>query len=175
MKNKKLAQEILQMAKLDQDARKSFTMVASSWKRVQEIDRINLVKLKKIVRRFGWPTITLVGKKASHMAWLLVQHADSNVRFQEYCLELRRKEVGRGRVAKSDIAYLMDRILVNKGMRQIYGTQFYEFKRKLIPREIKNPNELNTRRKEMGLEPFEDYEKKMIKPTKFTKISDKVQ
>lgn len=92
MENKKLAQEILQMARLDQKTRKSIIKYASTWKKVQEIDRANLVKLKRIVSRFGWPTITLVGKRASRMAWLLVQHADSDVKFQEQCLELMKKE-----------------------------------------------------------------------------------
>lgn len=70
------------------------------------------------------------------MAWLLIQHADSDVEFQQYCLELMEREVESGGVAKSDVAFLTDRILVNKGKPQLYGTQFYESKGKLIPMSI---------------------------------------
>ncbi len=56
------------------------------------------------------------------------------------------------------IAYLTDRILVNQGKPQIYGTQFYLNKKgRLIPRIIKNKKDLNKRRKKIGLQSFAEY------------------
>jgi len=118
--------------------------------------------MKKIVRELGWPTIQKVGKKASYNAWLLVQHADQNLKFQEKCLSLMIKEQENNfkSINKKNIAYLIDRILVHKNKKQIYGTQFYRDKKgKLIPRPIKNKNELENLRKSVGLEPFSEYKK----------------
>lgn len=42
--------------------------------------------MKKIVKKHGWPGISLVGKKASVGAWLLAQHADRDLRFQKNVL-----------------------------------------------------------------------------------------
>ena len=162
MKNRKLAKAILQMAKIDQKIRRSFEKDIFLTKELDKIDTLNLEKMKNIIKNFGWPTISLVGKKVSHLAWLLVQHADNDVEFQEYCLKLMKKEVESGEVAKNNIAFLTDRILVNKGMEQIYGTQFYEDKDgKFLPKIIKNMRELDKRRREMELENFEAYKNRL--------------
>lgn len=161
--NRKLAGKIQQMVKADQKARWSFVKNASFVEKVQEIDRVNVAKMKKIVKDFGWPTIQLVGKKTSNLAWLLVQHADHDLKFQSYCLRLMIKEAKRGNVLWENVAYLTDRILVNKGKPQLYGTQFYESKGKLVPRPIKDADKLNERREKMNLEPLEVYKKRVLK------------
>lgn len=162
MKNKKLAKQILEMAKLDQKIRKTYMKNPSLVKRVKKIDQLNLEKMKSLVKRFGWPAISLVGGKASHLAWLLVQHADSDVRFQEYCLKLMKRAAKENDVSKANIAYLADRILVNKGNPQVYGTQFYQDNSgKWIPRPIVDTKSLDERRKIMGLNKFEAYKKEL--------------
>lgn len=162
MKNKKLEKEILQMAQIDQKIRKVYVKDSSLSKQVEKIDTSNLKKMKKIVKEFGWPTISLVGKKASHLAWLLIQHADKDVDFQEHCLELIIRAGGNNDVSKANIAFLTDRVLVNRGKPQIYGTQFYEDRTgKILPRIISNAETLDERRKEIGLESFKAYQKKL--------------
>ena len=104
----------------------------------------------------------MVGKKGSHLAWLLVQHADSDVKFQEYCLKLMKNMAKENDVSKANIAFLTDRILVNKGQSQLYGTQFYKDEiGKLVPRLIRNVKALDTRRKKMSLENFELYQERL--------------
>lgn len=120
--------------------------------------------MRRIVREFGWPTISLVGKRASYWAWLLVQHADADAKFQEYCLKLMKKAAKYKQVSNTNIAYLTDRILVNKRKPQIYGTQFYKSKQgKLVPRPIKDTKPLDRRRKQMGLKSFASYKRKMCR------------
>lgn len=138
MINRTLAQEILGMARLDQSVRKL-------GKETSHVDQKNLVRMKQIIADFGWPTISLVGKKASHMAWLLVQHADTDLKFQKHCLGLMKKAVKKKEVQLPNIAYLTDRVLVNQGKSQIYGTQFYK--------PIRDRQNLDTRRASMGLSP----------------------
>ncbi|MEW6170839.1 MAG: DUF6624 domain-containing protein, partial [Candidatus Omnitrophota bacterium] len=61
-------------------------------------------------------------------------------------------------IQKENIAYLKDRILINEGKKQLFGTQFYfNKKKKLIPYSISNPKNLDKRRKEYGLPPFKNF------------------
>jgi len=164
MENKKLARIILQMVKLDQKVRKAYEKNSSLLKKMEEIDRSNLTKMKQVVEKFGWPTLTLVGKKASYSAWLLVQHADNDVRFQERCLRLMQQAAKKNEVSKTNIAFLTDRVLVNRGKPQIYGTQFYKNKNgKLVPRPIRNIKAVDKEREKMSLESFELYQKRIRK------------
>lgn len=150
MVNKVIARIINNLAEKDQKVRKKGVFDPI-------LDQENTAVLKKIIKMYGWPTTNFVGKKASHFAWLLVQHADSDPKFQKHCLDLMEKNT-------VDWAYLTDRILINEGKPQIYGTQFYEdSNEKLIPRPIKNINTLEKRRKLVGLRTFKFYKKQMEK------------
>lgn len=65
-------------------------------------------------------------------------------------------------VDSRDVAYLIDRIRVNKGKKQMYGTQFFVNKNgKFVPRPIYNKKDLNKRRKDVGLGSFASYKGKM--------------
>ena len=145
------------MARKDQEMRKSEVFDPS-------VDIKNTGLLKKIIRQSGWPTTSLVGKKASNNAWLIAQHADCDLKFQKLCLKLIKKAVLPKNVDTKNVAYLTDRILVSLGKKQIYGTQFYkdEFG-KLVPRPIKEIEALDKRRRNMNLGTFENYKKKMEK------------
>ena len=126
-----------------------------------EIDRNNTSRLKEIVQHLGRPTISLVGEEASYAAWLIIQHADHDTVFQKKCLELMKK-TPKGDVLLPNIAYLTDRVAVNLGKPQTYGTQFYKNTRgEIVPRPIRNPKTVEQRRKRMGLETFEVYTQKM--------------
>lgn len=116
-------------------------------------------RLKEIIKKFGWPGETLVGREAADRAWLLVQHAEHDIEFQKAALKILRKAAREGETEKRQVAYLTDRVLVNTGRPQLFGTQFYTniFK----PRPIKNRQYLNRRRRRYGLEPFEEYARQL--------------
>lgn len=120
------------------------------------LDQKNTARMKEIVDKIGWPTVSKVGKEVSEMAWLLVQHADHDVEFQKRCLQLMR-EKPEEEVSMSDSAYLEDRIRVNEGKPQIYGTQFYGEGANYGPRPIEDPENVNERRKKLGMESLEEY------------------
>lgn len=130
----------------------------------KKIDKKNTLKIKKIIKRYSWPTINLVGEKASKNAWLLVQHADHDVKFQKKCLKLMEDIYKRNQnfINRTNIAYLRDRILVSEGKKQLFGTQFYANKKGVFgPRPIKDIKNLDERRKQYGLTPFSEYKKLM--------------
>ena len=92
---------------------------------------------------------------------MIAQHGDSDVEFQEKCLQLTLDAEPKD-IDLQDITFLADRVAVNKGEKQTYGTQFYMNKAEdIIPRPIKNRKDLGARRSKMGLKPFEDYVREM--------------
>lgn len=147
---------LLEALKKDQSAR-------NAKENISQIDRENRKLLKKIIEEIGWPSIPKVGKKASTAAWLIAQHSDKNQRFQKECLKLMKSFTKNKDVNKSLIPYLEDRVLVNGGKKQVFGTQFHiDLNGNFTEWPIKDLKLLDTKRKEYGLEPFTDYKKKMI-------------
>jgi hypothetical protein len=157
-----IAAEILEMRRIDQEMR-----AAQSGKIIDKpawdknVDRTNTEKLKQIIATIGWPTISKVGEKASEGAWLLAQHADHDIKFQKDCLRLMSVEP-ESEVSEIDIAYLHDRICVNEGRPQFYGTQFYtNYHGAYGPREIEQAEKVDERRKAIGLDSLSDYKKRL--------------
>ncbi len=169
--NRKLARKIQQMVKADQDIRKTGVISSNSKQLLKNLTittKENTEVMKKIVKQFGWPTIRLVGKRGSNSAWLLIQHADCDLKFQKHCLRLMTKEAKKRNVLWENVAYLTDRVLINSGKPQLYGTQFYQKGIELspCPLSIKDTDSLNAIRKKIGLEPYEDYNKKILRQKK---------
>jgi hypothetical protein len=97
-------------------------------------------------------------------AWLLVQHADRDPDFQAHCLTLMEEAYGNREVRGEDLAYLTDRVRVNSGQPQVYGTQFWRPpgpSSRLEPRPIEDAANLDQLRAMMGLGPFAEYRKLM--------------
>lgn len=152
-------EDINRMAKIDQDMRKNSE---GGKNRDPNVDLENTKRLKEIVGKIGWPSISRVGEEASRNAWLLVQHADRDKDFQEYCLNLM-EALPEEEVSRHDIAYLRDRIRRNQNLPQIYGTQFIPdtITGKYKPAPIENPESVEERRKEMGLDTLEENTKRI--------------
>lgn len=156
--------EIEDMVRVDQEMRKNSIDDEAAWD--DTIDLRNTEAMKRIIAAIGWPTISKVGEIVSHSAWLLVQHSDHDPEFQKYCLELM-KQAPEGDVNRKNIAYLEDRIRVNTGQGQLYGTQFFETRdengiaTRYEPKPIEDPEHLDERRADMGLEPHAEYAKQL--------------
>lgn len=90
--------------------------------RFNEICRENTLFLKSVIENEGWPSEEKVGKQAELAAWLIAQHSDFDVVFQEECLTLM-KNLPQNQDRNIHIQYLTDRILVNQDKKQIYSTQ----------------------------------------------------
>ena len=123
---------------------------------VREIDSANTAWLKAVVEKHGWPTIALVGKDGAGAAWLLVQHADRDPKFQRQCLD-RMASHPKDEVSQSNFAYLTDRVLLAEGKRQLYGTQCQSIDGKLKPKPIEDEANVDQRRSEVGLMPLAEY------------------
>ncbi|MFD0537172.1 DUF6624 domain-containing protein [Actinomadura luteofluorescens] len=109
----------------------------------------------------GWPGVAAVGPEAAHAAWLLAQHADRRPRLQRTFLEAMRGAVEAGDADRKDLAYLEDRVRVNAGRPQLYGTQYGMTEGVFGPHPIENPDRLGERRAEAGLPPMAEQDARM--------------
>ncbi len=127
-------------------------------KKKYTVFRTNCNTLKSYFKEYGYPTIDANGKKISHTFWLLVQHCDHDTDFQKAVLKAMKKELKDENVDKIDYAYLYDRVQVNIGKKQLYGTQVgYDENYKPYIKKLKKPSTVNKRRKEIGLNTVEEY------------------
>ena len=155
--NKLLKKYISQLVEQDQKFRKNLVREELGSYLVYLVDSVHNQLIHRILDQHDYPTQRLIGRQGMKDFWLLVQHQDLDIKLQEGCL------------ANSDFeprekALLTDRVLINKGEKQIYGTQFYRNSTgKLIPRPIKKISQLEKVRKSVGLIPFRDYKKQMKK------------
>jgi len=157
--NKILLNLVTEMAKADQDLR----LKTKPGKNLGNfliycVDAIHNYRIKEILKKYGYPSQKLIGEEGMRSFWLLIQHQDFDIDLQEKCLkhcdfEPRNK------------AYLTDRILVNKGEKQKFGTQFIfsPEKNKFIPKPIADLKNINALRTEYGLITLENEEENINK------------
>jgi hypothetical protein len=128
---------------------------AAEWQRV---DADNTRWLGELLARRGWPGVTLVGEEGAQAAWLLAQHADHDPDRQRAFLDALRGAVAQGEASSAHLAFLEDRVRVHAGQHQLYGTQFTVTGGEFGPFPIEDPQRLDERRAQAGLEPFAVYE-----------------
>ena len=166
MLNKKLAEYILKMAEKDQRIRKEALKNKNKNKarlKILRTDKKNFLKAKKIIEKYGWPTFDLIGKRASRAFWLVVQHADTDVNFQKECLNFLKRAVKENQAFPQNEAYLTDRVLINQGKKQKFGTQLKVKNNKLVFSPISDKKNVNKRREKYGLNSLEEYFKEINK------------
>ncbi|GHH69406.1 hypothetical protein GCM10018793_01800 [Streptomyces sulfonofaciens] len=115
-------------------------------------------RLAEIMAVHGWPTADLVGAEAAEAAWLIAQHADRQLDVQRRALALMERAVAKGAASARHLAFLRDRVLVNDGRKQVYGTQIAGVRRGApVPWPCEEPERMDELRAEVGIEPFADY------------------
>lgn len=126
---------------------------------ISKTDSLNYFELEKVIQKNGYPTISRFGSTSSHNFWLMVQHQDNHIDFQEKVLLLMKEALLKHEVSGKDFAYLTDRVLVNKGEKQMYGTQMTLNKEQTSyePKSLFDPEKVNERRMSVGLGPIELY------------------
>jgi hypothetical protein len=145
-----LRRELLAMQEADQAERTG--AAAGSWNDDERTER-----LAEIVDEHGWPASDLVGDDGASAAWLIAQHSDQDVDFQERALELMRAAAEEGHADRTELAYLEDRVALNRGGAQTYGTQVGCVDGRAEPARLADPEGVEQRRAEVGLQPLADY------------------
>lgn len=155
-----LRQRLLDMEKVDQEVRsKDFaTMTQADLKHWMDVDAANLPQIRKIVAEHGGlPRRAEVGADGVSAAWILVQHADADPAFQSDVLGKIAPMVKSGEVTSHEYTLLVDRVLVNQGKPQRYGSQLVAKDGKWVPKPMEAPGEVDQRRAAIGEMPLADY------------------
>jgi len=165
--DEELRAELLRRMDKDQEARRSEDLESGAF---EVVDAENLPWLKDLIHSRGWPGASLVGPDGAHAAWLLVQHADADPKFQRHCLILLSAAVAAGEASLVDKAFLTDRVLLHEGKQQEYGTQMTRRGGKWVPKNPRDPGRLDERRAAVGLEPIADCLARFTGPSVAAKI-----
>lgn len=159
-----LKKELAEMTKVDQEVQMNFLQRLPEVPEevlAQKRDSVfeaNGERCKEIFRSVGFPGIDRVGEDGAQNFWLLVQHCDYDPAFQKKVLEDMKKQVDRKNASSEDYAYLYDRVRVNSGEKQWYGTQLTHAENMwAIPKPLADSLEVNERREAIGLESIEEY------------------
>lgn len=115
-------------------------------------------RLAEIIAEHGWPGYSLVGEEAEDAAWAIAQHSDHDVDFQKTALQSLTAAVEAGDASPGNLAYLTDRIAVNDGTDQTYGTQIActeDGPQPVVP--IADEGSVDERRADVSLPPLADY------------------
>ncbi|RYZ21123.1 MAG: hypothetical protein EOO16_14160 [Chitinophagaceae bacterium] len=122
-------------------------------------DSLNLLAVRSILDRYGWLGPAEVGGQGASTLFLVIQHADPAT--MERYVPLFRAAVKAGKGKAAELALMEDRILVDKGQPQIYGSQVKSDpatgKFSFFP--IGDERNVNARRASVGLGTIEKYAK----------------
>lgn len=117
-------------------------------------DQRNQELIISIIEKCGMPTLKEINQEQMDAIWLGLQHTEHKYRIKYF--PLIEKAVKNGDLRKEQYALMKDRILMGEGKPQIFGSQIENGKLY----DLDEPETVNERRKEMGLEPIEDYLKR---------------
>ena len=121
------------------------------FKQLAHDDHRNQEVVFSMIEKCGMPSLQDVGPLQMNAIWLTIQHA--NKKYRKKYFPLIEKAVDNGDLAKSQYALMKDRMLMDEGKPQLYGSQVLNYELyKLV-----DPETVDERRQEMGLEPIEDY------------------
>lgn len=132
---------------------------AEALKEMQRVDKINQEQICKILDSRG-----LVGKdkvgNAVGVFWTIIQHSD--LATQKKYLPLFHEGAQKGDITKEGVAMLEDRINMNEGKPQRYGSQLIENELgKLVVYQLLDAEKVDDWRSEMGMEPLDVYLKRI--------------
>lgn len=144
-----LVRHIEEMADVEQDLRlQSKPGRAVENYLIYIVDMLHHQRIRWIIDTFGYPTKEMIGTDTLKKFFLLIQHVPYDTALQEQCLEHCDFE-------PNETAHLTDRIRINQGREQMFGTQRQrgpDGTFELAP--VEDRENLNERRIRIGLDPL---------------------
>lgn len=156
--NPKLRDELIAMAKADQEVRGRWIKDQTNQALIDEtgaLSKTQVERLREIIKEFGWPGRSMVGPQAANSAWLIAQHGGKE--FLHEVLPLMKQAVDKGELPGASYALSVDRTRIQDGLKQLYGSQFDTKGDKCEPLPIEDPEHVDERRKEVGLDTLAEY------------------
>jgi hypothetical protein len=128
-----------------------FPVLAMEERNLQE----NEEALFKLLDVYGWPTASAVTEIAAAGAAMIINHSDLHTRMQYF--PMLEEAFQKGEAQPLRYAKMRDRLLVEEGKEQLYGTQWRFEGSQKVPWPIKDPEHVDRRREEIGLGPLHTY------------------
>lgn len=125
------------------------------WKRViAECDRQNILEVLQILSIYGFPSKRMVGR-SNQALWMVIQHSSPEI--MNHCLPMFRNAATQGELSWCNVAMMEDRVNVESGRPQKYGTQLVMVNGTLQPYKLEDPSMVDVWRALIGLEPLSKY------------------
>jgi len=115
----------------------------------------NQQKLLELLELYGWPTASAVTEYAAAGAALIINHSSYELRSKYF--PMLKEAFERGEAQPLRFAKMQDRLLVEEGKEQLYGTQIRFEHLDKVPFPIKDPEQVDKRRAAIGLGPLQPY------------------
>lgn len=128
-----------------------FPILAMEEKNMKE----NEERLLELLDKYGWPSASEVTEYAAAGAALIINHTNYETRAKYF--PLLEKAFKQGEAQPLRYAKMRDRLLVEEGKDQLYGTQWKFEDSERVPHPIEQPEYVDKRRAEIGLGPLKDY------------------
>jgi|GEM_PF-1946596 len=128
----------------DQEVRKGFGDMMT-------VDQENRKTVVSILEKCGFPKAGEVELQSYNAIFFVLQHSPGPI--MGYYYRHVEAAVASGKINRSTFALMQDRLLMDFGYQQVYGTQILN--NQLY--ELQDPDNVNLRRAEVGLGPIETY------------------
>ncbi|MDX8553136.1 hypothetical protein MK851_05780 [Tenacibaculum sp. 1B UA] len=169
--DQELVDELVRMVEMDQVAAgipsgKHKQLTKEEWKSFKDsVFSVTYKNASEIFKEHGFVGFDVVGEDGSRNFWLIVQHLDSKPEFQKTVLKKMKIEVENKNANPENYAYLLDRVKLNMGEKQVYGTQvLYNWNVcQAYSKPLIDSINVNKRRNKIGMKPLEVYLNEMSK------------
>ena len=128
-----------------------FPVLAMEEKNLKENER----RLLELLDKNGWPTASLVTEYAAAGAALVINHSTHEIRKKYF--PMLEEAFKKGEAQPLRYAKMRDRLLVEEGKKQLFGTQLKFEENTRVPQPIEDPQNVDKRRAEIGLDPLHVY------------------
>ncbi len=155
-----LRAELLEMERLDRRVRADLVErgelhTGGYHPEMQAVHQRHNARIRAILETYGWPGRSLVGEDGCRAAGFVVQHAILDHDLQRRGVSLLTEAVAKDEAEPFMLALLTDRVLMQEGQPQLYGTQYIGAKQGGVePWPIANPETVDERRRSVGLPPL---------------------
>ncbi len=121
----------------------------------EENKKENIINLTQLLDQYGWPTTSEVTEYAAAGAALIINHASFELRVRYF--PMLEEAFNKGEAQPLRYAKMKDRLLVEEGKEQLYGTQIKLENLMRVPYPIADPTHVDQRRAKIGLGQLSPY------------------
>ncbi|HWN09003.1 MAG TPA: VWA domain-containing protein [Pyrinomonadaceae bacterium] len=116
----------------------------------------NADRLCSIIKKHGWPNASLVGKEGVAAAFFLLRNS-SAAQLKVQLIPVIVMAATIGEISRPDVTSYIDRLRLDAGLKQLFGTQATIMDGFLVLFPIEAEKDVDLRRKQFELPPLADY------------------